>query len=437
MSAFSTSHPSGWRPTASHVRASLLAAGLLVAAVLLHRADLVVMATPLAVLAVWSNLSRPTTPPTVSTPRALPALREGESMTWHAEVTPVAGMEQVGLVMAANQFLAIRPEHGTLARAVAPGSAEVRLAVGVRTTRWGVQAAGACIVAATSSFGAYRWGPIGFDGKPLTTLPLPAVFNATAPTPRPVGLVGLNRGARPGDGTEFASIRPFQIGDRLRRIHWPVSLRTGNLHVTATWSDQDAQVVLVVDATTDLGVSEGLDGAASSLDVTVRAAGAIAEHYLRRGDRVGLRVLGIPGQLRMTPAAGNQQLLRILHQLAAVTAGDRERRDQVSSRLGLGAGTLVVMLSACVSSLALQQAVALASRGLTTVVVDTLPERIAGVEDPYVVLAWRIRRLERAMEMRRVVASGVPIVPWHGPGSLDQVLRDAGRRSAAPRLARR
>lgn len=426
-----------WRPTASHVRASLVGCGLLVAAVLLHRADLVVVAAPLVVLAVWAGLTRPTSAPTVTTPRTLPALREGESMTWHAEVQVVPGMEQVGLLMAESPFLATRPAHGAVARAARRDQHEVRVAVGVRTTRWGVQNVGSCIVAATSSWAAYRWGPIGFEGRPLTTLPLPAVFDATAPTPRPVGLVGLNRGARPGDGTEFASIRPFQLGDRLRRIHWPVSLRTGNLHVTATWSDQDAQVVLLVDATSDLGVSEGLDGAASSLDVTVRAAGAISEHYLRQGDRVGLRVLGIPGQLRMAPAAGHQQLQRILHQLATVTAGDRERRDERAGRLGLGAGTLALMLSACVSSLPLQQAVALASRGLTVVVVDTLPVHVAGVDDPFVALAWRIRRLERAMEMRRVVAAGVPIVPWRGPGSLDQVLRDAGRRSGAPRMARR
>ena len=33
---------------------------------------------------------------------------------------------------------------------------------------------------------------------------------------------------------KFASIRPFQAGDRLRRIHWPRSLRSGALHVTST-----------------------------------------------------------------------------------------------------------------------------------------------------------------------------------------------------------
>ena len=39
---------------------------------------------------------------------------------------------------------------------------------------------------------------------------------------------------REGDGTEFSSIRPFHSGDRMRRINWRVSLRTGALHVVST-----------------------------------------------------------------------------------------------------------------------------------------------------------------------------------------------------------
>ena len=51
-------------------------------------------------------------------------------------------------------------------------------------------------------------------------------------------------------------------------------------------------MLLVVDALADHGASDGVDGAASSLDLTVRAASAVAEHHVRSGDRVGLRVVG-------------------------------------------------------------------------------------------------------------------------------------------------
>ena len=59
-----------------------------------------------------------------------------------------------------------------------------------------------------------------------------------------------------------------------------------------TRAEQDTGVLLVVDALADHGRSGGVDGAASSLDVTVRAAAAIAEHHVRMGDRVSLRVIG-------------------------------------------------------------------------------------------------------------------------------------------------
>ncbi|MDP9318434.1 MAG: DUF58 domain-containing protein, partial [Actinomycetota bacterium] len=200
--------------------------------------------------------------------------------------------------------------------------------------------------------------------------------------------------------------------------------------------DQDAEIMLLVDASADLGTSEGIDGFASSLDVTVRAAGAVAEHYLRHGDRVGLCVFG-PGVLRMPPAAGHAHLRKVLYRLADTKVGNRDSTSVTLLRLRLNADTMVVMLSACVSQLALRQAATLAARGLSVIVVDTLPERIGGIDDPALTVAWRIRRLERDTELRELTRRGVPVVSWHGPGSLDVVLRDLGRRSGAPRMARR
>jgi hypothetical protein len=79
-----------------------------------------------------------------------------------------------------------------------------------------------------------------------------------------------------------------------------------------------------------------------------------------------------------------------------------------------------------------------ASRGLTTIVVDTLPTHLgADADDPFLTLAWRIRRLDRQDELHRLRTAGVPVVSWHGPGSLDLVLRDLGARARSPRLVRR
>jgi uncharacterized protein (DUF58 family) len=308
----------------------------------------------------------------------------------------------------------------------------VVLVVGLRSTRWGRRTVGPVALTATSAWGAFRWMLIDAS-RQLTTLPLPAVFDSNAPVMHSNGLVGLSRSSRAGDGSEFASIRPFQVGDRLRRIHWPRSLRAGTLHVTSTWADQDSHVVLVIDATGDIGTSGGVDGDASSLDITMRAAGAIAEHHLRRGDRVSLRVLGSTGMASVSPASGRNQLRRVLEALALVAPGLGP-----GAPLHIPAEAVVIMLSPLATSMSLERAVTLARHGHTVVVVDTLPDRVVDdADDDTTRLAWRIRLLEREREVRTVQELGVPVMAWRGPGSLDQFLRDVTRRAAAPRMSRR
>ena len=236
---------------------------------------------------------------------------------------------------------------------------------------------------------------------------------------------------------EFAGIREFQTGDRMRRINWPRSLRTGRLHVTSTWADQDSLVMLEVDATDDVGVSEGIDGLASSLDLAVRAAGAIAEHHVRRGDRVTLRVFGSSPDRTVPPASGRAHLRRILDALAAIRAGSDPRGLSAKRRLTAPADALVIMLSPLVSAAPLDRAIALVRRGVTVVVVDTLPVSVTDDPDPLTALAWRIRLLERRREARIAEGIGLPVVQWRGPGSLDQFLSDVARRASAPRMASR
>ena len=426
-----------WQATHAYLRACVLGVVLLLVALIVHRADATVLATPFVVVTAWALATRPSRTPRIRHPEALPAMREGEAMSWPAELEVVPGTDQAALLFQRSQFQKLRPPTGAVVEVARPGSEPVlTLAVKARTTRWGLRPVGRSLVSATSSWAAFRWGPVQIEPLVQVTLPLPAVFEAAAPTPHPVGIVGLNRAARQGDGSEFATIRPFQVGDRLRRIHWPVSLRAGTLHVAATWADQDAEVMLLVDASTDLGTSEGVDGHASSLDLTVRAAGAVAEHFLRHGDRVGLVVFG-PDVVRLAPAAGQNHLRRVLQTLADTRVGNRSSSEGKLLRLRLGGDATVIMLSACMSELALSQALSVVGRGLTVVVVDTLPDRIGGLDNVALEVAWRIRRLERDLDLRRLTAAGVPVARWHGPGSLDQILRDLARRSRAPRMVRR
>ena len=465
----SLSQSSSWKPTISHVRATV--GGLLLAMMgaLLRRPDLVVLATPLLVVTGWSVWSRPRHDPVVSQRLHHHTVREGEATTWQIDVrTPhrLAGVrssadvragvgsgEDVGAVVDVGSFVEVQPCSGAVASSIDPITGAVELRLGLRATRWGRRPIVPATVAVTSAWASFRWTPPVGPPVTVTTLPLPSAFDATAPGVHALGLVGVDRSARPGDGNEFAGIRLFQPGDRLRRVHWPRSMRTGALHVTATWADHDRHVLLLADAFSDVGDSGGIDGAASSLDTTVRAAGAIAQHHLHRGDRVSLQIIGTRGMSRVPPASGHAQLRRILDRLSAIEVGTQQY-DDARLHLPLPAGVLVVMLSPLVSPTALQRAVTIASRGIAVVVVDTLPSGLVAPTEGAAPtqaqsptegrapthtqsLAWRIRLLERRREVARVQEAGIPVVQWRGPGSLDQVLRDLHRRSRAPRLVRR
>jgi hypothetical protein len=80
----------------------------------------------------------------------------------------------------------------------------------------------------------------------------------------------------------------------------------------------------------------------------------------------------------------------------------------------------------------------LAQRGLSVIVVDTLPADLdLGQDDPRLRVAWRLRSLERDALLPKVQKAGVPVVAWRGPGTLDEVLRRLGRRASLPTLVRR
>jgi uncharacterized protein (DUF58 family) len=206
--------------------------------------------------------------------------------------------------------------------------------------------------------------------------------------------------------------------------------------VTSTVAEEDSGILLLVDAGVEVGVSGGTTGAESSMDVAVRAAGALAEHYLHRGDRVGLRILGAASRGVVPLSSGRRHLRRVLETLSMVVPG--ARHDSDPRRFRVPPGTVVVVLSPMLSDQVVAATRTLAQRGLDLVVVDTMPVDLdAFAEGPRDRIAWRMRLLERELLIDRVRRTGVPVARWSGPGTLDEVLRGLGRRARQPRMAHR
>ena len=420
----------GWRPTAALARAVVLGSALLLLAVLLRRADLVVLAAPLVLGALLGLAGRPVAGPAARLRAPSDALLEGGRAAVVVTVTAPDGVDVAAVDLELPPDLVATPR--TAAAPVEAGR-DTDLEFRIRTMRWGRRQAGPAVILATAGAGMLTWPPVRTETATLTTWPLREGFDAVDTVPRAEGLVGGHVSRRPGEGGDLAGVRPFVPGDRLRRINWRVTGRTGELHVTSTYSDRDAEVLLLLDSAQDLGRAPE-----SSLDIGVRAAGAIAEHYLRAGDRVGLVELGSP-QRRVPPRNGRSHLVRLLD----VLMDARPRRDQRADPATAEAAALssphalVVLLSPLTHPAALAAVAAVARSGRSVVAVDTLPPDLhPDRRSEWTPLAFRLWRLRRSADLDRLAELGVPIVSWGGAGSLDAVLRDATRASRAARAAR-
>lgn len=418
-----------WEPTGALARAVVVGVLGLVWAVVGGEPALLVLSAPLLLAALPALLRRPRSVPSLWGTVDRASLHEGQSAVLSLEVrgTDPRDVEQVTRVVSAGLFERAGPADGHVSVPVERLD-ETQVVVSAR--RWGRSTIGEERVALLSGWGGFRWGPTTVSGRTVMVLPR-ATYDSRAESPRPRGLVGAHRSDRPGSGTELAGIRPYQAGDRLRRINWRVSQRTGALHVTTTRAEQDAGLLLVVDLFAEHGVPGGVDGTASSLDLTVRAAAALAEHAVRTGDRVSLRHLG--GRARsVAPGSGRRHLRRVLGALADVRAGSSPYDDVSLHDLRVGAGTTVVLLTPLLVESVATTAANLTRRGLPTVVIDTLPPDVRpddGDADPRLVeLAWRMRRLEREQVRTALDALGCPVVAWQGPGTVDEVLRRLARR---------
>ena len=211
--------------------------------------------------------------------------------------------------------------------------------------------------------------------------------------------------------------------------------------MVSTRAEEDTGVLLVVDALADHGTSGGVGGEASSLDLAVRAASAVAEHHVRSGDRVALRVVG-RGRELVGYGTGARHLRRLQHTLAGVRPGEIAESEAGVLQLGVTGGTVVVLLSPVLAEPIGAVAATLTRRGVPVLVVDTLPADVRpavpdGTAPDIAGLAWRMRSLERSIVLQRLAALGCPVVPWRGPGTIDDVLRRLARRAAQPRVVAR
>ncbi|MFI5492737.1 DUF58 domain-containing protein [Actinoplanes sp. NPDC051859] len=424
-----------WVPTRALGRTVLLTGVLLVLGVALGRVDLVLLAAPFAIGAAVALRRMPRSAPELSIEAGQDHVVEGGEVTASVTVTnpDVIAYDLVVVRTRTSTWLRLADSDRPFAVSVAPDRwTAIELPGTAR--RWGRHDVGPAAARVAACGGLLACRPVLVEAEGVRVYPETEPFAAVEAMPAAAGLVGNHRSRRPGEGGELAGVRPFAPGDRLRRIDWRVSLRTRDLHVASTLSDRDAEVLLLLDVLGEAGASGGVKGKASVLDTTVRAAAAIAEHYLQRGDRVSLAEYGSSAR-RLRPATGRRQYLTVLEWLLDVRAGTgQEPGEYTFGAHNVSPDALVVVLTPLVDPRAADMLAGLVQSGRFTLAVDTLPADAAPAgHSQWTALATRLWRMERENVLGRLREHGVPVVTWAGAGSLDLVLRDVARLASAPR----
>ena len=401
-----------WRATSWLIGAVVVAATALALAVLLRRPDLLILSFAPAGIALWSMATRPSVTPQLDPAGVSPTTSVGQQSVWSLHGRQLEGAEQWWAQCAPAD--GIRWEQDVLGGYLR--SATSRLDGRWTAGRIGGASVGAALTELISPWAAYRVGPLRVPATEVRVRPQPSPVGGQLQLPHPIGLVGANRSTSRGSGSEFADVRAYRPGDRLRAIHWPRTARTGALHVRDNYAEQDAAVLVVVDGS----------GGGPSWQRALQGAATVAEFFIRHGDRVALVVLGAGRPAYLPYRAG----LRHYHRIADILSVAREpatREPARRVRLPVEPGCTVLMLSSILTDVAPAITMGLAQRGVPMIVLDTMPDAV-GLEDPLSQLAVRLRLLERRTVIDRLTQAGAQVTPWVGAGSLELPMRRLARR---------
>ena len=161
----------------------------------------------------------------------------------------------------------------------------------------------------------------------LDCYPAPAQQRTRVVLRRLPNRLGEHPARTSGEGIEFFGVREYVPGDRQRSINWPASTRRGRLQVNTFAAERSQDVVLLVDATSDVGVP-----GTSALDLALRGAAAAARAYLDARDRVGVITYQWGGASWLVPGLGRRQVYRIIDSMLASDAHGRAARASAGCR---------------------------------------------------------------------------------------------------------
>jgi uncharacterized protein (DUF58 family) len=383
-----------------------LAASGLIAGLALGRVEPIALAAPfvLALLAAVAS-SRPEVSVEISLDRD--RALEGEEVTATIAFAAPGGCDRFDMLLPLPRDL---PTSDSVARAIHLRRGEERsVDVKLRCERWGAFAIGPLLVRPRDVLGLRSWDGAAGERQILRVYPTEETLYSLVPALETQVFAGNQVSRTRGEGIEFADLREWRPGDRVRRVNWRATALRGSLWVNDQHPERNTDVVLFLDTFADLH-GQGR----STNDRAVRAAATLAHGYLQRKDRVGL--IGFGGFLSwLVPQSGVRQLYAIVDSLltAEIAHSYVTHRVDVLPPSTLPSKALVLALTPMLDSRTAAALIDLRGRGYDLIVVEVAPPELEATRRPGPeALAERLWRLSRDALRWHYRQVGVPIVTW-------------------------
>jgi uncharacterized protein (DUF58 family) len=382
---------------------AVLAAAGLVAGLALGRVEPVALAAPF-LLALVAGLAAQE--PEVSVHVSLDRDRviEGDEITATIRLLSTRGVERLELFVPLP-FELTAPARAVRLRAGEEETVELKL----RCERWGVFRVGRVLFRARDMLGLRSWEGEAGEPRELRVFPREETLRSLIAPLETQVFAGNQVSRARGEGIEFADLREWQPGDRLRRVNWRATALRRSLWVNEQNPERNTDVVLFLDTFAEVR-AEGR----STNDRAVRAAATLAHIYLQRKDRVGL--VGFGGFLSwLVPASGMRQLYAIVEALltSEVVHSFAMRGVDVLPPRTLPPKALVLAITPLLDNRTAAALLDLRARGYDLIVVEVSPlELVAPKPGSELELAHRLWRLSRDALRWRYEQVGVPVVTW-------------------------
>lgn len=401
--------------------AGLTALGLL-GALAFSRPELAAVASAFA-LALVAGLAL-ARPPRVDVAVALDRERalEGERVTLLLTLETAVPVERLEVHASLPEGLELAEGGTPFALKLEAGARTVELAL--HCQRWGGYTLGELHMRARDRAALFAYEQRVEAESFLRVYPWPEQLRSIVPPLETQPFVGNQVSRTRGEGLEFAELRQFVPGDRVRRINWRASARRGELFVNQYHPERNTDVVVFLDSFLDVQ----RDGS-GTLDLAVSAAATLAATYLERKDRVGLVAFG--GLLKwILPESGLKQRYRIVDALIGteVMLNYAWKDVDVIPRRTLPPKALVLAISPLLDERAVAALLDLRARGFDVAVIEVSPLPFAppgpGASEQ---LAHRIWRMRREQLRARYLEQGVPVVEWRAGDPLMVATEEAAR----------